>query len=50
MLPIHPQENNIKAVVNVALSQRAINTALFFFNVSVQLCIFSLSVICAEII
>lgn len=39
MLPIHPQENNRKAVVNVALSQRAVNTA-FLFDESVQLCIF----------
>lgn len=48
MLPIHPQENNREAVVNLALSQRAINTA-FFFNACVQLCIFLLSVKCTEI-
>lgn len=33
MLPIHPQENNREAVVNLALSQRAINTAFFLMHV-----------------
>lgn len=48
MLPIHPQENNRKAVVNVALSQRAINTAFYFWCECSSLYIFIICYMCRD--